>query len=323
MPDSLKGRLVRNLSSFLPSRRKKVGLALGSGASRGLSHLGVLEVLSEMGIKIDFIAGTSVGAIVGAFAAAGKTEELNRFLSSLTRNDIFKLIDPVIPRSGLIEGKRIEDILREYFGYIKVEQLDIPFACVATDYNTGMEVILDRGELVEVLRASISIPGIFKPTRIDGMVLLDGGVINQVPVNVVRKMGADFIIAVDLSMRMLETNIFKAVHIGESRGTDKGEELADIPNIFNVIIGSMSIMETTISQMRLKRERPDIVIKPMVDELGLLDYFKYQKGFEEGERAAWESLKRVETFLRRNEKKRITGKGHERKKYVYKGYSKK
>lgn len=290
-------RFLRELHLF---RDKKIGIALGSGAARGLAHLGVLKVLEEEGVKIDCVSGASAGSIIGAFLAAGKIKELNRFCSKLTSWDSLKLIDPIlIPKMGLVEGKKVEKFLRDYLGDLKIEDLEIPFACVATDFYTGSEVILKSGDLVTAVRASISIPGIFKPVKMNGMMLVDGGVVNPVPVEVVRNLGAEVVIAVDVTPNVSQNVISSgngAVMKGDYSHSKKN--FYDPPNVFEIIIGSIGIMETQINKMRMKSEKPDVIITPELNGLGLFDFHKYSLGLKEGERATWEVIRRIEKFVK-------------------------
>ena len=186
-------------------KKKKVGLALGGGYARGLAHIGVLEVLEREGIPIDIISGTSIGALVGALYARKKDATLiKKQASRLDWIGMTSLVDLTLPRSGFIGGKRVTNLLRRFMGDIQFQDLDIPLACVATDIISGEEVVLREGSVVEAVRASISIPIIFKVARTNGRYLVDGGLVNNVPVSVAKKMGADFIIAVDITPNKAE-----------------------------------------------------------------------------------------------------------------------
>lgn len=306
---NFKKRLNRIINSIPFIRQKKVGLVLGSGSARGLAHLGVLNVLKEAGVEIEFVAGTSVGALVGAFFVAGKIDKLMEFTKSLTSWESLKFADFMIPKNGLIEGKKIERFLRDNLGYTKIEDLDIPFACVTVDYYTGAEVILKSGDLVNAVRASISIPGIFKPVPVSNLLLVDGGVINPVPVGVVRELGAEYVIAVDICPRISHVKIssdvidYNLTRQGVLSKTRFGRKNSySPPNIFEVILGSISIMEASISNMRMKNEKPDVIIKPDIFNVGLFDFHKYKLGVFRGEQAAKGVLNKIDRFVRRKEK---------------------
>jgi predicted acylesterase/phospholipase RssA len=179
---------------------KKLGYALGGGAARGLFHIGVLSVLEEYGITPDVIAGTSMGAIIGAMYASGlKTSDLKQIARGIDWKQIMRLTDIVaLPKSGLIQGNRIVALLKSILGDIGFSQLKCKYAAVAADLYTGQQVVFTEGSLIEAIRASISIPGIFTPVHYEGQYLVDGGLVNVVPVTVCRDLGADFVIGVNV-----------------------------------------------------------------------------------------------------------------------------
>ncbi|MEN9231745.1 MAG: patatin family protein [Thermostichus sp. DG02_5_bins_236] len=178
---------------------KKLGLALGSGGARGWAHIGVIRALERAEIPIDYIAGASIGAFVGAIYAAGELDELEEFVRDLNWKMILSLFDVVFPTCGLLDGNKIYDLLTEHLQELCIEEAGIPFCCVATDLITGKEVQLRSGKMADAVRASISIPGIFTPLQYEGRYLGDGGIVNPVPVQVVREMGADIVIGVNLN----------------------------------------------------------------------------------------------------------------------------
>ena len=177
----------------------KVGLALGSGAARGLAHIGVLRAIKEANIKVEVVTGTSMGAFVGASFAAGQLDNLATAFLQFDWKSIVALLDPVFPRSGLIDGQKIANFVRELVHSASVEHLPIPFGAVATDVASGEEVVIGAGDLIDAVRASIAVPGLLTPVRSNGRVLVDGGLVNPVPVSVARLMGANLVIAVDVN----------------------------------------------------------------------------------------------------------------------------
>jgi len=180
------------------SKRPKIGLALGSGSSRGLAHIGVIKVLEENNIPIDFIAGTSIGAMVGGFYAIGLgIEKMEEITLETNWRRMFSLIDPHL-RQGLVSGEKVKTFIEECVNGKRIEDCKIPFVSVATDLKTGEIVVLNKGKMAQAIRASISIPLVFKPVEIDGRMLADGGLSAPVPVETVRAMGADIVIAVNL-----------------------------------------------------------------------------------------------------------------------------
>lgn len=220
--------------------RPKIGLALGSGGARGFAHVGVIKVLLEAGIPIDLIAGSSMGALVGTFYAAGSDIERLYKLSKLFKRKYY--LDFTVPKMGFIAGKRVKGLIRMITFGKNLEQLDIPVSVVATDLMTGEKVIFNKGPIEDAVRASISIPGIFVPEKDKGKLLVDGGVVDRVPVSVVKAMGADIVIAVDVSR--IKRN-------------------AEITSIYDVIMQTIDIL-----QMELMANRTitsDVMIRPPVE----------------------------------------------------------
>ena len=178
---------------------KKLGLALGTGSARGWAHIGVVKSLQDAGINIDMVCGTSIGAMIGSALAGNFMSGLEKMALSLTWPDIIGFMDLLFPRSGFIEGDRIITYFRNNFSDADIEDLVIPFGAVATDIMTGREIWLQEGSLMDAVRASISMPGIFTPCRHKEYLLVDGGLVNPVPVSLCRAMGADIVIAVNLN----------------------------------------------------------------------------------------------------------------------------
>lgn len=268
--------------------KHKVGLALSGGAARGLAHVGVIRVLQEAGIPIDIIAGTSAGAVMGAVYASCCDSSIMLGLALDARwKKLAPLIDPSFPWAGLIKGKKITSVLSGLIGGdIDFSDLKIPFACVATDIDTGEEIVMDSGPVLDALRASISIPGIFTVTRREGRFLVDGGLTTPVPVNVVRRMGADFVIAVnvnpDVSARMGKSGRKRA-------GARKN------PNIFQVMMQSFYITTHSLAQGSLANA--DVVIEPDLSHIGAGDFHKAPELIAQGEKAARNSLPEIKRKL--------------------------
>jgi len=292
-------------------RGKRVGLALGSGSARGLAHIGVLRALVEAGIRIDLVAGTSMGAFVGALFAAGKLDALEKEFLGMDWQGIVSLVDPVFPRSGLIDGHKIGEFVRRHVPEPGIESLPMPFRAVATDISTGEEVGIDSGNLVEAVRASIAVPGVFTPVRCNGRVLADGGLVNPVPVSAVRAMGAEAVIAVDLNHDIVTNRLTRPA-------TDNGKPLAQavtrvleslqplehpmliqfrewlerepLPGIVDVMLASMYIMQARVTQCSLLLERPEILIQPPLGAVRFLEFDQASEIIGIGYRSARESL---------------------------------
>ena len=312
------------------SRSKSVGLALGSGAARGWAHIGAIRAIREAGIEVDYVAGTSIGALVGAAFASGNLDDLERLVRELDWKGAMSLLDIGLPRSGLIDGKKVTASLREHVDPGNMEDLDIPFSAVATNLVDGSEVVINEGDLVDAIRASISIAGMFTPVRRGDMLLVDGGILNPVPAGVVRDMGAEYVIAVDVHHKPADIGAFPSAdeETGEDSaqgdkaggGSDEagpaglrerieavGEKLAERgltgvshvkdwlskdegPNIFEVVLTAIDIMETQIAEMQLADYRPDLTIKPQVADIRPIDFHRGQEAIEKGYRAAKEAL---------------------------------
>jgi NTE family protein len=316
------------------TKRKKVGLALGSGAARGFASIGVLKALREIGVEPDFIGGTSMGALVGAFAAVDAIETLEEVAEQTDWKHLFGFFsDVVIPRDGLIDGKRIESFIRKYTGERNIEDLKVPLKVVATDILTGEEVLIDSGNILEAIRASISIPGIFAPVRIGDRYLVDGALVNPVPVNVVKNMGAQVVIAVDVNHFLFEGEIKEPagdrkeekrgrkkgrhLRISRSRAVDmdritasllrrfKGVDMTILesvrkwkerfkgPNIVEIMLNSAHIKGYYISKYMLELNPPDVVIAPPVGKIKLLEFHRASEAIEAGYISAKEKEKEI------------------------------
>lgn len=268
-------------------RRRKVGLALGGGAARGLAHIGVLEVLDKEGIPIDMIAGTSAGAAIGALYAQGKdASQIKNLVIDLNWKRLASLVDLALPKTGFIGGRKIKNLLRSITGDIEFGDLRIPLACVAADIVSGEEVVIKQGLVLEGVRASISIPVIFTLVKRKGRYLVDGGLVNPVPVSVLKRMGADFIIAVNV-----------VPDISERTRQASKEPIKDAkePNIINVIMQSLYI--TTYSMARSSLVGADVIIEPQVTHIGWGDFHRAQECILQGELAARNSILEIKREL--------------------------
>ncbi len=266
------------------SPRKKIGLALSGGAARGLAHVGVIDVLHKEGIHIDMIVGTSAGAIMGAIYAWNQdTDKMKEYALDTRWKKLAPMIDPSFPRTGFIKGRKIKNLLSTFIGgNIKFSDLKIPFACVATDIDTGEEVVIDSGSVPEALRASISIPGIFTLVKHEGRYLVDGGLTTPVPVELVRQMGADFVIAVNVNPDVVDRMSNTSLRRVEARKE---------PNIFQVMMQSIYI--TTYSLARNSLENADIVIEPSVAHIGAGDFQKARELIDLGTQAAKSAIPEI------------------------------
>ncbi len=306
--------------------RPGIGLALGSGSARGLAHLGVIRAIEDAGIEIDFIAGTSMGALIGAIHAAGKLDELEATFLTFDWKKTASFFDVVLPKSGLLDGARVSALVRAHIHADRIEALQKPFAAVATDIVNGEEIVIRSGDVIEAVRASLSVPGIFTPVRSNGHILVDGGITNPVPVSVARDMGADIVIAVDLNREIIAGKNLKPLLTRKeedaaedgvsgmfSRWVDdyrlsmsdirhkllagdnpasaqfrKWASAEPLPSIFEVLLAAINIMETHITQTRLRLDRPDVVIQPPLGHIRFLEFDRAEEiiaiGYEHTQR---------------------------------------
>ncbi len=195
----------------------KIGLALGGGAARGLAHIGVLEVFEDIGLNIDYLSGTSIGAIIGAFIARGITiSEIKEFVLNVDFKKLAYLLTPSFQEDGLVDGHHIREFLGEFLGDVEFQDLKLPFVCIATEFRTGQEIILNKGNLLTAMQASYAIPGVFPQVILDDYLLVDGGLVNPVPFNVLREMGANVIIGINV-MPAVERIYHKRTHKKEHK----------------------------------------------------------------------------------------------------------
>lgn len=292
------------------SNSPRLGIALGGGAARGWAHVGVLKALAEHGIEPDIICGTSIGAMVGGMYTAGRLREFEDWVVRLTRRDVFSLLDFRLSGGGPLAGKRLMDLYRERLGDITIEDLPRQYAAVATDLKTGSEVWLQRGSLLTAIRASISIPGVFTPVLVRGRWLVDGGLVNPVPVSLCRALGADLVIAVDLNQgivsrvsRLPDAEMKSAVvrHHSDDSGqlqADKEREAKAAPPSFNgVVNSSLYIMQDRISRSRLAGDPPDLLLTPRVSHIPWLEFTNSRPAIEEGYQVVQRSIGALKGLL--------------------------
>ena len=271
-------------------KKKKVGLVLGSGGARGLAHIGVLKVFEENGIEIDMISGASIGALIGAlYSAEMNSKKLKKDALSMNLN---KLFDYTISRSGFIKGKRIENFLDERLGNLKFKDLKIPLYVTAFDIDNNQEIVFNRGNVAKAVRSSISIPGVFFPTRNGGKNLVDGGVVDPLPIEILKKKGADIIIVVNV-----EEFEGKPPIEATARRSDKKHAF---PNILKVLQSASNMMTHENCEFELLKNKADVVICPRVSKINMMDFHKAKKAIRRGQRAAKKSLRQIKRLTSPN-----------------------
>lgn len=275
-------------------RKPRIGLALGSGSSRGWAHIGAIRALEERGVKPDLVCGTSIGALVAGAYAAGELEQLERWVTSLAWTTVVRLMDLTWRPGGLIRGQRLFNLFRSLFQDRDVGELRLPFGCVATELASGRELWLRKGKLLDVVRASCAMPGLFTPVIRAGTVLVDGGLVNPVPVSMCRAMGADLVVAVDLSWGKLGPYRDRARRTMPARDmpeTSPEPQAIEprIPSMFEVFMTSLDIVEQRVARSRLSGEPADVLITPLLPDFATLDYHRGNEAIAEG-RAAVERM---------------------------------
>jgi NTE family protein len=296
----------------------RIGVALSGGGAAGLAHVGVLEELAGAGIPIHCVAGTSAGAMVGAAYAADHLGAFRETMCSLTRRRVLSLFDPIWPRSGLLEGRRSLELIRPHVGQ-RIESLPRPFAAVATDLRSGAEVVLREGDVLEAIRASIAIPGLFTPQRWRGRLLVDGSLTNPLPVDVARQLGAQFVIAVSvlalpddslpkkaepqrltaqLLARFLDSEEAPRREEAEESPAEPESDLADDIGLIEVLSKATGVVQARIAAARLREQPPDcLVAVPMRDAIGLFDFHRAGEAVDAGRLAAREALPEIRSAL--------------------------
>jgi NTE family protein len=296
------------------SGRPMIGLALGGGAARGFAHIGIMRVLLANGIVPDVIVGTSIGAVVGGCYASNELDSLEEWARALTLRRIMGYLDVGLNGSGLISGGRLAKRLEESLGAITIDELPLRFAAIATEVGTGHEIWLTRGRLVEALRASYALPGIFPPVRLGGRWLFDGALVNPVPVSAARALGARLVIAVNL-----DADRFGRGATISSHGSDENDEhaLAQLrkprnglrgifgaeralkrqllgdsvrPGFSTVMIEAFNIVQDRLTRMRLAGDPPDVLITPRVGDIGWFDFHHANEAIAAGTESAEKSL---------------------------------
>jgi len=289
------------------ARKPLVGLALGGGSARGWAHIGVIQALEEAGIRPDLVCGTSVGALVGAAYAAGELERFRQWVLGLGIRDVVSLMDLQL-NGGMLKGERVMEYFRRNFVDRPIEELAMPFGAVATALETGREVWMRTGSTVQAIRASIALPALFTPALREGRLLVDGALVNPVPVSLARAMGAEILIAVDLSSDLIGRRLrdedqaeeMPAGQVAEwvrrlqdrlgvrSSPADSGAPA--LPSMLDVVATSLNIMQVRITRSRMAGDPPDVIVAPRLAHLGLLDFHRAAEAIEEGERAAAAAL---------------------------------
>jgi len=309
------------MAGNLDPKTVKIGLALGSGGARGAAHTGVLKVLEREGIPIAVIAGSSIGALVGAAYAAGiPTEQVEKEWLQTDIHRLFRSFLPTFPRAGLSSGSELRQMLNDLLGEGLIEDLAIPYAAMACDIDTGETITLTEGPLADAVRASTAIPGVFHPVRQGKRLLVDGGLVEPLPVKACRALGADFVIAVDITPQPQPTtergrNVWMRIgdqlkegltertwvphsltELLDAAFREQPAESRPLPGLYSILNQSIAILVQEILQQKLVRHPPDLLIRPDLS-LSFLGYLQAGEGIDAGEQAAEEALPDLRRLL--------------------------
>jgi NTE family protein len=266
----------------------KLGIALGAGGAKGFAHIGILKTLHKAGIDFDIVTGTSIGALIGAVYAGGDIKRFEEAIKKINSRDIFFLLSPTWPKYGFFSGKRLLKKLKEFIHVENIEELNKRFGAVCVDLNSSETVTITTGNIFQAIRASISIPVIFTPITIDGRVLVDGGVLDPVPVKAAYILGSDFTVAVDLIGQREETdsiynNLVSNVYI---------------PNILDMVYRISITTQRYMIKSTLKENHPDVLIRPDLSSIKFFDFHRAEQAIKIGEEAAKEALPDIESKLK-------------------------
>lgn len=287
-------------------RKPKLGLALGSGSARGWAHIGVIRALEEAGIRPDVLCGCSIGALVGAAYADGDLAALETWVTGLTWQDVVGLLD-VSFAGGLLKGDKLMGFFEKHFVDKDIAALPLPFGCIATELATGREIWLRDGSVAAAVRASIALPGLLAPISRDGQLLVDGGLVNPVPVSLCRALGADIVIAVDLGSDIVGRALRHTSDAAQGRDAGWAERLRAslglkrngeaLPSLATVLTTSINIMQARIARSRLAGEPSDALVAPRLAHLGLMDFHRGGEAIAEGAAAVKRMLPAIEFAL--------------------------
>ena len=318
-------RLSNVPSTGFSGGKPPIALALGGGVARGWAHIGAIRALTEAGIRPDIIAGTSIGAVVGGAYLAGRLDVLENWARSLDRRRVLSYMDIRLGGSGLLRGERLTKVLEKYLGDIRIEELDRKFAAVTCDLRTGYEVWLQKGPLVPAVQASYALPGAFEPVSIDNRFMIDGALVNPVPVSTCRALGAHIVIAVSLSGDAFGP-------MGSSHEIDVDDDMVEEPNaeplelamqslnkirpdrlilkamlgearpgkspkLGAVMMSSLNIVMDRIGRSRLAGDPPDVFVAPRIGHIGMLEFTKADELIERGYRAMQHEIPLIKSVI--------------------------
>lgn len=291
--------------------KPRIGLVLGSGAARGWAHIGVIRELEAAGIRPSLVCGTSIGALVGAAYAAGELDRFESWVRGLRVKDILSFMDLQLA-GGMLKGERLMQFFRRHFADCPIEELALPYGAVATALHNGAEIWLRSDSVTDAVRASIALPGLFAPVWRGDHLLVDGGLVNPVPVSLGRAMGADILVAVDLNAHLLGRHLIQdeapqgsagawlrslQQNFGNLLPASLSPSSPPLPSMLDVLASTINIMQVRITRSRMAGEPADVLITPRLAQLGLMDFHMADTAIEEGRRAAALMLPQLHELL--------------------------
>ncbi|EKF75638.1 hypothetical protein A11A3_02177 [Alcanivorax hongdengensis A-11-3] len=272
-----------------------VGLALGSGSARGWAHIGVIQALEEMGVRPQVVAGTSIGALVGGAYVSGTLDDFADWVKRLTVKDVFGLMD-ISFSGGVVKGEKLFGYFEQHHHNPDIETLEQKLVTVATDMRSGREVWISKGPMLDAARASCALPGLFSPVKMQGRWMLDGGLVNPVPVSAARAMGADVVIAVNLNAQLVGAHLSRDTRSQADQEHGSEEEHSiwqkmmnyfapgddENPGFFDVVAASVNIMQDRITRSRMAGDPPEVTLVPLLEDFALMDFHRASEAIEEG-----------------------------------------
>lgn len=294
-----------------PQAGPVIGLALGSGSARGWAHIGIIQGLEEIGVRPQVVAGTSIGALVGAVYVSGQLQEFSKWVQALSARDVFRLMDLSFS-GGVVKGERLFGFFEANHSNPNIEDLEQRFVSVATEMKTGREIWIKRGPILPAARASCALPGIFPPVKYKDSWMLDGGLVNPVPVSPCRALGADVVIAVNLNAQLV------GAHLSKSTAQDVEHEVSaksertlwhkaidylskgegENPSFFDVVASSVNIMQDRVTRSRMAGDPPEMTLIPMLEDYALMDFHRAGQAIDEGRRLVEENAVMIRHWAR-------------------------
>ena len=294
-------QVAKSLLDNKQQNKSRIGLALGSGSARGWTHIGVIKALSRLGVEPDIICGCSIGALVGASYCAGNLNKLENWLLKLTKREVARFFELNWSFNGFVDADHLESFLNSYVcdEKVSIEELGKTYAAVSTDLENGREIWFTKGPVLQAVWASMSLPGLFPPIQNGGRWLIDGGLVNPVPVSICRALGAEVVIAVNLNGDIV------GKHLAQKSKPESDHSIADrfiqsikeysesifpdlanddkSPGLFDAIASSINITQDRITRSRMAGDPPDILLAPKLSKIGLLEFYRASEAIEEGE----------------------------------------